>query len=233
MDLDDYFALSAQKYSSLPLRQVVLLSLKRAIITGKLKSGDRLMEIHIAEIMGVSRTPVREAIQILEQEGLVVMKPRHGVYVQGISEKALTDVLEVRRALEGLSLSRASRRIKDEELDELLDVINELEKIVNKKVVDVEQVADLDVQFHNIILQSTQNDSLIDIMTDLSDTLYRYRLEYLKDSDNYKELINEHKQIYDYLHERDEDNAVAAIQRHIDKQATAILNMIKSGMSDK
>ena len=93
LNLDDYK----------PLREVVFENIRKAIIEGVLKPGERLMEIQLSEQLGVSRTPVREAIRMLELEGLVVMLPRKGAYVANISKKDLMDILEVRVGLEGLA----------------------------------------------------------------------------------------------------------------------------------
>ena len=102
-----------------PLRDVVFETLRDAIIKQVLKPGERLMEIQLADEMGVSRTPVREAIRKLELEGLVVMVPRKGAYVAGVSMKDIHEVYEVRAALEMLAVSLAAERITDEELDAL------------------------------------------------------------------------------------------------------------------
>ena len=91
----------------LPLRDVVFNTLRRAILKGQLKPGERLMEVHLANRLGVSRTPIREAIRKLELEGLVIMIPRRGAEVARITEKSLKDVLEVRRALDVLSVELA------------------------------------------------------------------------------------------------------------------------------
>ena len=90
------FNVSMNEY--LPLRDVVFNTLRQAILRGELKPGERLMEIQLANKLGVSRTPVREAIRKLELEGLVLMIPRKGAEVADISEKSLKDVLEVREA---------------------------------------------------------------------------------------------------------------------------------------
>ena len=102
-----------------PLRDVVFETLRDAIIRQVLKPGERLMEIQLADEMGVSRTPVREAIRKLELEGLVVMVPRKGAYVAGVSMKDIHEVYEVRSALEMLAVTLAAERITDEELDAL------------------------------------------------------------------------------------------------------------------
>lgn len=102
-----------------PLRELVFESLREAIIIGKLSPGERMMEIQLAEEMGVSRTPIREAIRKLELEGLVVMIPRKGAYVAGVSLKDIADVFEIRRALEGLAAELAAERASDEEFEEM------------------------------------------------------------------------------------------------------------------
>ena len=100
----------------LPLRDVVFNTLRQAILTGELKPGERLMEIHLANKLGVSRTPIREAIRKLELEGLVTMIPRRGAEVAQITEKSMSDVLEVRRAMDALCTELACERISEQEI---------------------------------------------------------------------------------------------------------------------
>ena len=111
------FSVDMNEY--LPLRDVVFNTLRKAILKGELKPGERLMEIALAERLGVSRTPVREAMRKLELEGLVVMIPRRGAQVANITEKDLHDVLEVRIALENLSIENSCARMTEEQLAEL------------------------------------------------------------------------------------------------------------------
>ena len=104
--MQDYkFALHLDEY--LPLRDVVFQTLRQAILTGELKPGERLMEIHLANRLGVSRTPVREAIRMLTLEGLVTMIPRRGAEVSRISRQDIRDVLEVRLVLDSLETKLA------------------------------------------------------------------------------------------------------------------------------
>ena len=114
----------------LPLRDVVFNTLRQAILTGELKPGERLMEIHLANKLGVSRTPIREAIHMLELEGLVTMIPRRGAEVAQITEKSMNDVLEVRRALDALCAELACKRITEEELAMLGQACDTFEKAV-------------------------------------------------------------------------------------------------------
>ena len=111
------FQLEMNEY--LPLRDVVFQTLRQAILKGELKPGERLMEIQLAERLGVSRTPIREAIRKLELEGLVLMIPRKGAEVAKISENNLRDVLEVRRTLEELAVDLACQRMTEEELERI------------------------------------------------------------------------------------------------------------------
>ena len=103
----------------LPLRDVVFNTLRQAILKGELEPGERLMEIQLADRLGVSRTPIREAIRKLELEGLVLMIPRKGAEVAKISEKSLRDVLEVRRSLEELAIELACQRMTEDDIKEL------------------------------------------------------------------------------------------------------------------
>ena len=101
----DNFQVNMNEY--LPLRDVVFQTLRNAILKGELKPGERLMEIQLAQKLGVSRTPVREALRKLELEGLVIMIPRRGAIVADITIQDLNDVLEVREALEELAVKKA------------------------------------------------------------------------------------------------------------------------------
>ena len=115
--MTNHFEVNMDEY--LPLRDVVFKTLRQAILKGELEPGERLMEIQLAERLGVSRTPIREAIRKLELEGLVLMIPRKGAEVAKISESNLRDVLEVRRSLEELAIDLACQRINEEELESL------------------------------------------------------------------------------------------------------------------
>ena len=110
--MESNFTVNMNEY--LPLRDVVFNTLRQAILRGELKPGERLMEIQLANKLGVSRTPIREAIRKLELEGLVLMIPRKGAEVADISEKSLRDVLEVREALEELAVQLACDKITKE-----------------------------------------------------------------------------------------------------------------------
>lgn len=209
----------------LPLRDVVFNTLRQAILTGELKPGERLMEIHLANKLGVSRTPIREAIRKLELEGLVTMIPRRGAEVAQITEKSMNDVLEVRRAMDALCTELACERITTEEVEALEAACEQFIKIAATK--DIRKCAQADVHFHDIIVKATGNKRLVQLINNLSEQMYRYRFEYLKDVSRYDTLIEEHKQICEAIKNRDKEAAKAAAELHIDNQAKAIINQIR------
>ena len=175
----------------LPLRDVVFNTLRQAILRGELKPGERLMEIALSQRLGVSRTPVREAIRMLEQEGLVIMIPRKGAQVAEISEK---DVKEFEEAM------------KEDNLGVL---------------------AAADVKVHEVIYGSTHNKRLVQIISNIREQMYRYRVEYLKDVESRKTLVEEHYAVYRALKARNQQQAVKDICIHIVNQQNAILRSLE------
>ena len=185
----------------LPLRDVVFHTLREAILRGDLKPGERLMELQLASKLGVSRTPIREAIRMLEQEGLAVTIPRKGAEVARMTLKDMEDVLEVREALDELAVSLACQKISEEQLAVLVKVKEDFERSTQSQ--DVKKIAEADVSFHDVIYEAADNPKLVSILNNLREQVYRYRVEYLKDPNSYPVLIHEHEQIVEGLRARD------------------------------
>ena len=209
----------------LPLRDVVFNTLRKAILTGELKPGERLMEIHLANQLGVSRTPIREAIRKLELEGLVNMIPRRGAEVAQITEKSLKDVLEVRRALDALCAELACDRITEDEKLKLRRACEDFEAATATG--DVTTIAEADVALHDIIVEATGNQRLIQLINNLSEQMYRYRFEYIKDENQHKRLVEEHKMIYESIAGHDREKAAQAAKIHIDNQEQSVIRQIR------
>lgn len=221
--MEDHLEMTMDEF--LPLRDVVFNTLRKAILTGELKPGERLMEIHLANRLGVSRTPIREAIHKLELEGLVIMIPRRGAEVAQITEKSLKDVLEVRRALDALCAELACDRITDEDEKRLKLACEEFERATETK--DATTIAAADVALHDIIVQATGNRRLIQLINNLSEQMYRYRFEYIKDENRHDNLIEEHRMIYESIMKRDKEKAAAAAKLHIDNQERSVMRQIR------
>lgn len=219
-------SLQLQMNEYLPLRDVVFQTLRQAILRGELKPGERLMEIHLAQKLGVSRTPVREAIRMLELEGLVLMIPRKGAVVAEITITDLEDVLEVRMALEELAVKHACRRITQEQLAELRRRAAEFKHTLNGN--DVGACAQADVEFHDLIYLATGNSRLVQILNNLREQMYRYRMEYLKDRQSYNTLMKEHEEILRALENRDEKAALDVTIRHVERQKEHIIGVLSA-----
>ena len=217
------FEVSMSEY--LPLRDVVFNTLRQAILRGDLKPGERLMEISLANKLGVSRTPVREAIRKLELEGLVLMIPRRGAEVAQITEKSLRDVLEVRRALEELAVQLACERMTEQGISDLNTAAKAFQKILSGP--DITAVAEADVAFHDVIYMATGNQRLISLLNNLREQVYRYRVEYLKRKECHAQLLAEHQEIIDAITGKQVERAMKATCRHIDNQVEAVSDTIR------
>ena len=217
------FEIDQQEY--IPLRDVVFNTLRQAIIKGELKPGERLLEVQLAEQLGVSRTPVREAIRKLELEGLVVMMARRGATVSGITKKHLQDVLEIRGALEELAMKLACERMTDEQQAALKEQGALLEK--QKDSDDAFTLSDIDARFHELIYQATNNPRLIQMLANLREQMYRYRLEYMRAKDKRGKLLEEHRSIIKAIEKHDVEAGRKAIIEHLASQEKEILKTLE------
>lgn len=206
-----------------PLREIVFESIRGAIISGTLKPGERLMEVQLAEKLGVSRTPIREAIRKLELEGLVIMMPRKGAYVADLSIKDITDVLEIRAVLEGLASGLAALRITDEEIEELEMTAVKFNQAIDEG--DFDAIVQRDIEFHDLIFKATRNEKLIQITNNLREQVQRFRLMYINKSNKSKELAREHYEIAEAISNRNIDLAEKLAKTHIENAENYIMKM--------
>ena len=209
----------------LPLRDVVFQTLREAILKGELKPGERLMELQLASKLGVSRTPIREAIRMLEQEGLAVTIPRKGAEVAKMTEKNMEDVLQIREALDELAVQVACDKMTDQQLENLTLAMKNFENAIQAG--DLKKTAAYDVEFHDIIYESTDNPKLVTLLNNLREQIYRYRVEYLKEKENYPMLIKEHETIVAALKEKNKERVSDAMRCHIRNQAETVKNIIR------
>ena len=222
--MDTNFQVNMNEY--LPLRDVVFNTLRQVILRGELKPGERLMEIQLANKLGVSRTPIREAIRKLELEGLVLMIPRKGAEVADITEKSLRDVLEVRKALEELAVQLTCDKITKEQIRELEQAAEQFKKTLKSN--DITEIAEADVRFHDIIYLATDNQKLILLLNNLREQMYRYRIEYLKRADKYSQLLAEHEEIIRRIEKKQKKEAAEIVCKHIDNQVAAVMDLIRT-----
>lgn len=194
-----------------PLREIVFEAMREAIISGVLKPGERLMEIQLAEEMGVSRTPVREAIRKLELEGFVVMMPRKGAYVAGVSHKDVADVFEIRAALEGLAAGLAAERVTDDEIEQMERVLFYKEGEER----DLEMIVKSDTDFHALVYKASRNQRLVQILENLREQIQRFRATSLAVPGRVRDALEEHRAIVEALADHDVEKAQELANSHI------------------
>ncbi len=204
-----------------PLRDIVFQKLRNSILSGDLEPGERLMETQLGEKLGVSRTPIREAIRKLELEGLVVMIPRKGAQVAPFTKKDIADVLEVRAALEALAASLACTRTDERDLLKLQLVITEYEYAVKEN--DIAAMIQKDVEFHDIIFNSTKNERLIQMSQNMQEQVQRYRVAYLRGAEEGARVLQEHREILKAIKDNKEEEAARLAEAHINTQRDYIL----------
>ena len=220
--VESLFKDGSEKYS---LRGKIFNILRQQILDGKYIPGDSLIETKLAEELGVSRTPIREAIRQLELEGLVNSVPNKGVIVKGITEKDIEDIYTIRKVLEGVAAKWAVEKISDEGIRELKDNFELMEFYTAKG--DIEQVAKLNTSFHDIIFSATKSSVLQHILTDFQYYVQWARYKSLKAPGRAQEALEEHRLIPNAFIKRDHENAEKTVTEHIVNSSKNLMNMKK------
>jgi DNA-binding GntR family transcriptional regulator len=205
------------------LSQKVYRVLKTEIVKGFLEPGTKLFEDKIATQMGVSRTPVREAIQKLAAEGLIKITPNQTLVVTEVSLEDVKEVLQIRGILEGLATRVAAQKITRQEIEELEEIITQMGLYVTKK--DLTSYCKLDDEFHNLILHICGNKWIIQIRDNLGNFLYRFRIKSLSVPGRLKCSLEEHQKIMESLKEKNPEKAEQLSKKHMDN---TIINILKN-----
>ena len=198
-----------------PLREIVYEELKAQILKGDIKPGTRMMEVELAEVLGVSRTPVREAIRKLEKEGLVKIEPRRGAYASELSVKDMVDILEVRQSMEGLAAYYCAQRINDEQKEQLRDYALAFNEAVEEGV--YEDMISYDPKFHHLIVECCDNDILVHMVEQLQELVLRFRYLYYSDFKRAEQMPAEHHEIFEAVASGDAERAREAAALHINR----------------
>jgi DNA-binding GntR family transcriptional regulator len=204
------------------LRSRVFSQLQNDILNGLYQPGENLIETKLSEELGVSRTPIREAIRQLELEGLVQSIPNKGAIVKGISAKDIEDIYTIRMLIEGLAARWATEKISPEELKELKDAA-ELEEFYTRKS-DLNHLLQLDSRFHDIIFKASKSKPLMHTLSTFHHYVQRARSISLNSPDRAQKALEEHKAILKAIEERDADKAEKLTTEHV---RNASLNLLK------
>ena len=202
--------------------QKVMNALKDAILNGKYNQGDPLIEMKISNELGVSRTPVREAIRQLELEGLVRTVPNCGAVVVGVSNQDIEDIYTIRMCIEGLAARWAATRITSTECEDLKLILEMQEFYLSKE--DVEQVLQLDSKFHEIIRGACRSNVLDNTLKSFHEHIKHARRIALERRSRALHSVAEHRNIYDAIHNRDEELSEYNMILHIQNARESFLN---------
>lgn len=195
------------------LREQVYKKLKESILSGALKANSRLVEEKLAFSLGTSRTPIREAIQKLEKEGLVYKLPRGGYAVGGISEEDIDEVFGIRSILEGYAAYLAAQRITDEEIDELERLVRKGEEYLNAG--DLESLVKLNTEFHEKLYKASKSKRLNSIISDLRDYIFRFRVYIFRYKSLAEVSLRDHKEMIRLMREGNAKKVESLVRRHI------------------
>lgn len=196
-----------------PIREIVLAELRNAIFENKLKPGDRLVENIIASSMGISRTPVREALRQLEIEGLAINIPRKGTLVKGLSIEDAGEIYDLREVLEGLAVRLACLNISRVEIKRLKEILEIMEIYMNEN--NYPDYIKAHGEFNEIILNASKNKRLIEQMQHLYEYLKSLRKVSLHKSNKRQDVLKEHRKILKAIEDGNEEEAEKEARIHV------------------
>jgi DNA-binding GntR family transcriptional regulator len=195
--------------------------LRETVISGRLRAGERLNEVELANALGISRGPLREAIQRLHSEGLLTSIPNRGAFVRVITPKQLSELYEVRIALEGHALRLAARSVSAEQIDELNQLLDGADSLVSQGRADGQ-----DGDFHRRFIALAENDALARAITDVRRQINLARSRSGRNPDRARLALAEHREITEQLARRRADGAARALEKHLRSSLASALTFL-------
>jgi len=215
-----------QKKENKSLTTIIFEKVREDILNDVYSDGEKIVEAKLADELGVSRTPVREALKQLELDGLVESIPNRGVIVKGITEQDIADIYTIRIAIEGIAANWSVRRISEEEVASLKEVYELMEFYTARG--DTDKTFELNTRFHEIIYRATQSRYMEHVLKDFQMFIKSTRSKSLKSDGRLAEALAEHKAILDAFMARDVDAAVAAVLAHVNNSRRNAENFYRS-----
>ncbi|MBN2794872.1 MAG: GntR family transcriptional regulator [Clostridia bacterium] len=203
-----------QKKENKSLTSLIFDKIREDILNDKYHAGDKIVEAKLADELGVSRTPVREALKQLELDGLVDNIPNRGVVVKGISNQDIHDIYTIRVAIEGIAARWAVERMDEQVVDDLKEIYDLMEFYTFKD--DLDKIFELNTRFHETIYRATKSRYLEQVLKDFQLFIKSTRNKSLQCTGRSSEALNEHKAILEGFIEKDADKAFEATVRHIE-----------------
>jgi DNA-binding GntR family transcriptional regulator len=208
-----------------PLNQIVYEGLRKAIISGKIPVNERINIKEYAERLNISRTPIREALRMLEKEGLVEYIPKYGVVVKKISAKDVKEIYKIRVALDILAFTNAMNLMNEEQFKQVEDLLNETE--IAHKNHQIEEVTQLFYKFNEMIYDFSQMPRLKSIVINLREYLARFRDISMSGEARRKKALDEHWMIYKAMKNKNEESLKSIIKDHLEYSEQYVLKEIE------
>jgi DNA-binding GntR family transcriptional regulator len=209
------------------LREEVYDSLKKSILHGKLKGGQRLIEEQLANQIGISRTPVREAFHKLERDELVTRLPKGGFGVREFTKEDVEEIFGIRSALESYAAYLATLHISPEKISNLEKKIEETEKAL--KSGDDDKVVQLHTEFHDLLYKSCWSKKLIEMINNFRDYFYRYRSALLHTEKGIHDSIEDHRHMLEAMKKKNPRLVERLVRNHLARGKEIIIKEIKEG----
>ena len=206
-------------YKSLSLANQVYQQIEKNILSGVYKAGEIISESKLSEELGVSRTPIREAIARLENDKLIGITPS-GTVVLGITDEDVADMFAVKRALEPMVVKMAAMNISDEDLAKLKEILDQQEFYQEKK--NIEKVRNLDTQFHDIIYSASGSPIFPAVLSPIHHKLMKYRKDSLTNEGRSRYSIEEHVKIYEAIQAGNQEKIEELVLKHVDQAYKSI-----------
>jgi len=196
-----------------PLCEKIAETIREYILKGVLKPGDRLTEPKLSEMLGISRTPIREALRILETEGFVEIFPRRGAVVSEITDKDVDDIFALKVKLESLAAKLAVKNLTDEDIKRLKEINDKMEK--SAKARNVSNLIKLNAEFHNVFITKSKNSRLEKFLLSLLRQFKRATAYSFTEAGRIYQVLEEHVQIVEAFEERDAEKVEKLVEKHI------------------
>lgn len=210
-----------------PLREEVYESLKKSILYGKLKAGQRLIEEQLANQIGISRTPVREAFHKLERDELVSRLPKGGFAVRKFTKEDVEEIFGIWNALESYAAYLATIHITPEKISNLEKKTDETENALKKG--DDEKVLQLHTEFHDLLYKACKSKKLIEMINNLRDYFYRYRSALLHAPNGFRTSIDDHRRMLEAMKKNNPRLVERLVRNHFEKGKGIIMREINEG----
>ncbi len=209
------------------LREEVYESLKKSILHGKIKAGQRLIEEQFAHQIGISRTPVREAFHKLERDELVTRLPKGGFAVRKFTKEDVEEIFGIRSALESYAAYLATLHITPDKISTLEKKVDESEDAL--KSGDTDKVVQAHTEFHNLLYKTCKSKKLAEMINNFSDYFYRYRSALLQTKGGFHYSLEDHRQMLAAMKKKNPALVERLVRKHLARGKEIIMKEIDEG----